>query len=82
MEYFACGVPVLGAELGGIPDLVRDGFNGVLFRGNDRWDLARRLAGIAKDPACLTTFAANVAPPWSMTEHAATLEQIYTDRLS
>ncbi len=45
-EAFGCGVPVLGAELGGIPDFVRHGHNGLLFRGNDRYDLARRLAEV------------------------------------
>ncbi len=82
MEFFACGVPVLGAELGGIPDLVHEGINGLLYRGNDRWELARRLAGIAKNPVVLPALAANVRPPRSMADHAAELEQIYAERLS
>jgi glycosyltransferase involved in cell wall biosynthesis len=80
MEYLACGVPVLGAELGGIPDFVREGENGMLFRGNDRWDLARRLAGIVREPRVLDRLRAGVRPPKGMAEHAAELEAVYGAR--
>mgnify|MGYP001266276681 CR=1 FL=1 len=82
MEFFACGVPVLGAELGGIPDLVRDGHNGLLFRGNDRWDLARTLAAVTAQPGMIGALAGQVRAPKSMPEHALELERIYTERLS
>jgi glycosyltransferase involved in cell wall biosynthesis len=77
MEYFACGIPVLAAALGGIPDLVRDGHNGWLFRGNDRFDLARRLAALAADPGQIAKTRANVTPPRSMAEHVTELEALY-----
>jgi glycosyltransferase involved in cell wall biosynthesis len=82
MEFFACGVPVLAAELGGIPDFVREGENGLFFRGNDRWDLARRLAWITGHPGEIPRLSAGVCPPKGMAEHAAELERIYGDRLS
>lgn len=82
MEFAACGVPVLAAELGGIPDFVRDGENGLLFRGNDRWDLARRLAWITKNPGQLVRLRTNVRPPKPMAEHAAELERLYGERIS
>ncbi len=77
MEYFACGIPVLAAALGGIPDLVRDGHNGWLFRGNDRFDLARRLASLAADPGQIARTRVNVTPPRSMAEHVTELEALY-----
>jgi hypothetical protein len=77
MEYLACGVPVLGAELGGIPDFVRDGENGLLFRGNDRWDLARRIVEIVREPARLDRLRAGVRPPKSIAEHTTELEAEY-----
>jgi glycosyltransferase involved in cell wall biosynthesis len=82
MEFQACGVPVLGAELGGIPDFIRDGENGLLFRGNDRWDLARRIAEVVREPAILDRLRAGVRPPKSMAEHAVEIEQVYTGPLS
>jgi glycosyltransferase involved in cell wall biosynthesis len=31
IESFACGTPVIGARIGGIPEMVEDGVNGLLF---------------------------------------------------
>ncbi len=76
-ESMACGVPVLGAELGGIPDFVRDGENGLLFRGNDREDLARRLREVVADPTVLNRLRNAVTPPKSIEAHAIEMEAIY-----
>lgn len=76
-ESFACGVPVIGAELGGIPDFVRHGHNGLLFRGNDRFDLARRLVEIVRNPQLLTELRRNVRPPKDIEDHAQELETLY-----
>lgn len=77
MEFQACGLPVLGARLGGIPDFVRDGVNGLLFRGNDRADLARRLDEIVREPRRLEELRRNVRRPKSIAEHAAELVDVY-----
>ncbi|MCC6426525.1 MAG: glycosyltransferase [Phycisphaerales bacterium] len=76
-EFFACGVPVLGADLGGIPDFVREGVNGMLFRGNDRYDLAHRLGEIVREPWKLFDLRRNVSPPKDIGDHAAELERLY-----
>lgn len=77
MESMACGVPVIGSEIGGIPDFVTDGVNGLLFRANDHQDLARRLAEVVADPWMLSRLRANVRPPKSIEAHAAEMERIY-----
>lgn len=82
MEFLACGVPVLGADLGGIPDFIQDSKNGLLFRGNDRWDLARRLAEVVRAPSVLTGLRSSVRPPKGIAEHASELEAVYLDRVS
>ncbi len=46
MEAMACACPVLGANVGGIPDLIRDGNTGYLFRAGDIDDLASKLNSI------------------------------------
>ncbi len=81
-EYFACGVPVLAANLGGIPDFVLDGHNGLLFRGNDRYDLAKRLAEVARDPGGLQRLRDAVRPPLGIKEHAAALAEMYKHSLA
>ncbi len=77
MEFFACGLPVIAAELGGIPDMVRHGHNGLLHRGNDRLALAAVLTGVARDPGQLKALRRNVRPPATMAEHALEMETLY-----
>lgn len=43
MESIACGTPVLGARIGGIPELIEDGKNGLLFESGDLRDLTAKL---------------------------------------
>jgi glycosyltransferase involved in cell wall biosynthesis len=79
-ESLTCGVPVLGAELGGIPDFVKHGHNGLLFRGNDREDLRAKLVEIVENPWRLETLRANVKPCKSIEDHAAEMEGVYAGR--
>lgn len=41
LESFAFRKPVIASDLGSLPELVRDGYNGYLFRVNDEDDLIR-----------------------------------------
>jgi glycosyltransferase involved in cell wall biosynthesis len=82
MEFLACGIPVLAAELGGIPDFVKHGHNGLLFRGNDRWDLARTLADVIREPGQLPALRTNVRPPRSIAQHVDELLRHYATPLS
>lgn len=50
-EANACGTPVVGSRIGGIPDFVHDGDNGLLARPGDAHDLADQLQIILGDPA-------------------------------
>ncbi|MEM7722602.1 MAG: glycosyltransferase [Pseudomonadota bacterium] len=47
LEAKALGVPVIAARIGGVPELVRDGVDGLLFRAGDVADLQRALAVFA-----------------------------------
>lgn len=50
LESFAAGVPVVVTDLGGMPELVRDGIEGRIVPPNDPEALARVLAELAADP--------------------------------
>ncbi|WP_374686567.1 glycosyltransferase family 4 protein [Promineifilum sp.] len=43
IESLACGTPVIGAAIGGIPEQVRDGWNGLLFEPGDAGQLAEKI---------------------------------------
>lgn len=77
MEYMACGIPVIAAALGGIVDVVRDGENGLLFCGNDRFALAATLARVSREPAMIEGLRRGVRPPQTMGAHAGVLAREY-----
>jgi glycosyltransferase involved in cell wall biosynthesis len=51
IEAMACGVPVVGFEAGGIPDLIRHGITGFLVPPNDANGLATRLQNLLSSAA-------------------------------
>jgi glycosyltransferase involved in cell wall biosynthesis len=46
----AVGVPVIGSSIGGVPELIDDGENGLLVRERDARGLADALEKLWKDP--------------------------------
>jgi len=44
------GKPVVGARAGATPELVREGFNGLLYAPGDAADLARQVAVLHEQP--------------------------------
>ncbi|NTU46502.1 glycosyltransferase family 4 protein [Candidatus Roizmanbacteria bacterium] len=49
IESMACGVPVIGANTGGIPEIISDSYNGYLVAPNDSSILTQRIESILKD---------------------------------
>ena len=53
LEAQACGTPVIGTRMGGIPDAVEEGEGGWLIEQDDAAALASCLSQLADDPAAL-----------------------------
>lgn len=51
MEAFAMGKAVIASDIGGIPEMVKDGVNGYLFPPGDSGILAARLEKLISNPA-------------------------------
>jgi glycosyltransferase involved in cell wall biosynthesis len=59
LEAMACGVPVVGSDVGGIRFSVADGVSGALVPPNDPDALAARLAELYRDPEALREYGRN-----------------------
>lgn len=46
LEAMSCGKIVVASDIGGIPEIIRDGFNGILFKSGDSTDLTNKLIHI------------------------------------
>ncbi len=51
LEAMACGVPVVGASAGGLPEVVRDGIDGILEAVGDTGAMSSRLIALLEDRA-------------------------------
>jgi glycosyltransferase involved in cell wall biosynthesis len=57
MEAMSCGIPTIGTNAGGVPELIRDGIDGVLVPPKDPARLATAIAALADDPARATALS-------------------------
>jgi glycosyltransferase involved in cell wall biosynthesis len=58
LESFAAGVPVVASGLGGIPELIEDGRDGMLVPAEDPMALAQSLRSMTSDPGRAFTMGA------------------------
>jgi glycosyltransferase involved in cell wall biosynthesis len=50
LEAWVCGLPVIGADAGGVPDVISDGTDGFLVPFRDTVALARRIKEMLENP--------------------------------
>ena len=70
LEALCSGTPVLGARIGGIPELIDEGVTGELFEFRNSDDLEAKLVSLWNDPERCARYAAN----------CVTFEPMTTDR--
>ncbi len=76
-EAFLAGVPVAAAATGGIPELITDGVNGVLFEPGSARSLADAVRPLIEDPARLRRLASARPAVKSIEADAREWEQRY-----
>src|SRR5439155_15491353 len=75
-EAFMAGVPVVGARMGGIAELVRDGENGLLYEATSAAELAAALSTLVDRPERLEHFRRNLPAVKSIAQDAVEWETI------
>lgn len=56
IEAMACGVPVIGTKVGGIPEIISDSYSGYLVQPNDSSILAQRIEKLLNDNSTRNKF--------------------------
>ena len=82
LESLACGVPVACSWAGGLPEIVHDGENGVLFEPENPVCIADAIQRLLEDPAELARLAAGArssALPYSQAQQAERVFRVYEE---
>jgi glycosyltransferase involved in cell wall biosynthesis len=61
-ESLGYGVPVVGSRRGGIPEMVLDGVNGLVFEPDDPASLVSAIVKLRDDPALLSSLRSGCQP--------------------
>ncbi|WP_456058211.1 glycosyltransferase family 4 protein [Campylobacter hominis] len=73
LEAMACGVPVVGSNIGALPEYIIDGFNGRLFVAGDAEDLSKKLIFFLKLDNCNMSVYKNNASNFVSKEYSSDL---------
>ena len=83
IESMASGVPVVATNVGGIPDLIRDGVNGHLVPPRNPEAVARAALSILRDPNRRASMAvaarASVVPEYEVDTLVARMDRLYRE---
>ncbi len=84
-EYYRHGIPVVGSRVGAIPELISEGYNGLLFEPGNTAQLTACLDKLACDPLFrdqLSDNACRSTAEYDMALHVRRLETIYEELLA
>ena len=76
-EAFLAGVPVVASRIGGIPETVTDGVNGLLFNPGDAADLRRTLQRLVSSPALLETLRQGIPTVRTLEDDVTAMREAY-----
>jgi glycosyltransferase involved in cell wall biosynthesis len=82
LEAYALGIPVMGSNIGGIAERIRDGIDGWLLPFDDSraWATAMKDAALNRDK--LARLAGNILPSRTMADAASEMASLYREVLN
>lgn len=78
-EAFANQIPIIGANIGGLAELVEDNKTGFLYQFDDIDSLKKTLIKVATQPKLIPNFKANIKPPRTTKEVGEEMLIIYQE---
>jgi glycosyltransferase involved in cell wall biosynthesis len=84
LEAMASGIPLVGSNLGGIPDIIHEGKNGLLAKPSDHKSLANAILKLLKDDDLRQKMGNNgkkMVADYSWDKIAKSTEDLYKDVL-
>lgn len=76
-EAFLSKTPVIASRIGGIPELIKDKENGLLFEPGNPDDLYDKMNILINDPHLIKRLKDGIIPPKSIQENALEIEELY-----
>ncbi len=82
LEGLEAGLPIIGSNMGGIPEWIQDGQNGLLFEYGNSLKLKEKLEWILEDPKRLLTLKNNVHLDRTMNDLGLEIKSLYLQLLN
>lgn len=77
LEAFVTKTPVIASRVGGIPELIKDKENGLLFELRNPEDLYEKIKTFINDPGLIERLRGGIDLPKSIQENAKEIEELY-----
>ncbi len=82
LEAFSTKTSIIASRIGGIPELIKDKENGLLFQPGDSYDLYDKMSIFVNHPDLVERLKMDINPSKSINENGQQIEELYKDLLS
>jgi glycosyltransferase involved in cell wall biosynthesis len=82
IEWLTARIPVIGSNIGGIPEWLKDGENGFLVPPGDVQQLAKKMELFVKDPGLVAKIQRQIKPWKTLKEHVDEMITLYENTIA